>query len=441
MPNLTLASPKRSIRTATASLMAVPTSESHPSCRLHALDALRGIAMLLGVVLHSSISYMEQRMPDLLWAVQDSSRSAVFDWLFWWLHGFRLPLFFVIAGFFSAQLYERRGAREFLRQRGKRLLVPFLAGVAIILPLTFGVWCCGWLASGSCSLENIRRMKFDPAIQDNLYGPAHLWFLEYLFLMCMMYCISRLSVSRCMTRYVNLQPPGDWRQRLLASLWGPLLLSVPAAILIGIDPTAVLSFRNSFVPEPARLAYYGLFFVVGSWLAGNQPLLERYATRGSVSIVYLLLSVPVLLVFGLLLQQYLDAGLGFPGRIALAVSGALFAWLSVFGFLGLFLHFFNREQPALRYLADASYWTYLCHLPVVGLMQVVLAQVSGPAAIKFAIVFVVAAVFGLGSYHWLVRGRWLGAVLNGTAGNRAHWLRPILAIRVFAHYQFQKDEG
>lgn len=100
MPNLTLASPKRSIRTATASLMAVPTSESHPSCRLHALDALRGIAMLLGVVLHSSISYMEQRMPDLLWAVQDSSRSAVFDWLFWWLHGFRLPLFFVIAGFF-----------------------------------------------------------------------------------------------------------------------------------------------------------------------------------------------------------------------------------------------------------------------------------------------------------------------------------------------------
>ncbi len=196
MPNPTLAPPKRSIRTATASLMAVPRSGSRPSTRLHALDALRGIAMLLGVVLHSSISYMEQRMPDLLWAVQDSSRSAVFDWLFWWLHGFRLPLFFVIAGFFSAQLYERRGAREFLRQRGKRLLVPFLAGVAIILPLTFGVWCCGWLSSGSCSLENIRRMKFDPAIQDNLYGPAHLWFLEYLFLMCMMYCFFRLSLSQ-----------------------------------------------------------------------------------------------------------------------------------------------------------------------------------------------------------------------------------------------------
>src|SRR5262249_25552570 len=78
---------------------------------LGAIDALRGGAMLLGIVLHAAISYMPSRMPGLAWGVYEQETNWVFDVVFWWIHGFRLPLFFLIAGFFTGQAYESRGPR------------------------------------------------------------------------------------------------------------------------------------------------------------------------------------------------------------------------------------------------------------------------------------------------------------------------------------------
>ena len=75
--------------------------------RLAAFDALRGGAMLLGVCLHGAIAYMPSRMPGLLWVVQDESTSPLFDVVFWWVHAFRLPLFFLVAGFFAQAHWQR----------------------------------------------------------------------------------------------------------------------------------------------------------------------------------------------------------------------------------------------------------------------------------------------------------------------------------------------
>src|SRR5262249_35127103 len=93
--------------------------------RIAALDALRGGAMLLGICVHSCLSYMRGGMPGLVWGIHEQNTSALFDCLFWWVHAFRLPLFFFIAGFFAVPLYDARGLRGFLVHRGKRLLVPF----------------------------------------------------------------------------------------------------------------------------------------------------------------------------------------------------------------------------------------------------------------------------------------------------------------------------
>ena len=53
----------------------------------------------------------------------------------------------------------------------------------IILPVTFYVWSPGWLISGRCTPKDVLRVRFAPDIQVEVFGPAHLWFLEYLFLM------------------------------------------------------------------------------------------------------------------------------------------------------------------------------------------------------------------------------------------------------------------
>jgi peptidoglycan/LPS O-acetylase OafA/YrhL len=99
--------------------------------RRHDLDALRAIAMLLGIALHAALPYA----PGFPWVIRDSQTSDVFALLFLCIHGFRMPLFFLISGFFTAMVWRRKGLRELLRQRAIRIFVPCLLGTFTILPL------------------------------------------------------------------------------------------------------------------------------------------------------------------------------------------------------------------------------------------------------------------------------------------------------------------
>ena len=85
--------------------------------RLHALDALRASAMLLGIVLHAATSLIVTPIP---WIVHDVSRTYAFDAMLGAIHGFRMPLFFFLGGFFAHLLYKRDGPAAFLRGRAMR---------------------------------------------------------------------------------------------------------------------------------------------------------------------------------------------------------------------------------------------------------------------------------------------------------------------------------
>src|SRR5262249_13189045 len=95
-------------------------------------------------------------------------------------------------------------------------------------------------------------------------------------------------------------------------------------------------------------------------------------------------------------------------------SVAFCAWLSIFGLLGLCLRCFTWERSGLRYLADASYWLYLCHLPLVALLQLDLYELPLAPELKFLIVVGLTVALGLASYHTLVRYTIVGAWLHGT---------------------------
>ncbi|MHB1426532.1 MAG: acyltransferase family protein [Gemmataceae bacterium] len=381
--------------------------------RIAALDSLRAAAMFLGVCLHAAVSYMAGDMPGLLWVVRDNSTHFSFDIFFWWLHGFRLPLFFFLAGFFAALVEAGRGSRGLLAHRFRRLFVPFVMGCLVILPFCFYIWSAGWLVSGRCTLKEILAIKFGPHIQSELYGPLHLWFLEDLFLLTLVFCAYRwlihLKTSRKRKRrtlpvaYASGSSAGWWRSL-------PLWLSVPTTLVLTANLRPVLAHHNSFVPDVWRLMYYGLFFAVGAITYSWRKHLAEICRWWSV---YLALSVPVTALLILLLQYHLEGQENWASRLALATTLSLLAWLSVFGFLGLGLRHGNAQRPIMRYLADASYWVYLCHLPLVGLIQLDLEGIAWPAGVKFLVVIGLTALLALASYHMLVRYTFVGACLHG----------------------------
>ena len=104
--------------------------------RYHDLDALRAFAMLLGIVLHACMSFLP--LPITVSANQDIYQdSPGYGWLLSAIHGFRMPLFFVVSGMFTALLWQKRGIGGLLRHRAFRIGVPLLIGLFTIVPVVF----------------------------------------------------------------------------------------------------------------------------------------------------------------------------------------------------------------------------------------------------------------------------------------------------------------
>ncbi len=110
------------------------SNENPVFARRSDLDALRAGAMLLGIVLHASLSFFPS-----FWIVTDRRQDPGFGIVFSAIHGFRMPLFFVMSGFFSAMLLHRRGRRSLVKHRFHRVFLPLLLGMVTIVPLTIGI--------------------------------------------------------------------------------------------------------------------------------------------------------------------------------------------------------------------------------------------------------------------------------------------------------------
>ena len=100
--------------------------------RRYDLDALRAFAMLLGVGLHAALAFFPAP-----WWVQDSTSSfnGPYDEFLWAVHGFRMPVFFLMSGFFTALLWRRRGLRSLLGHRLRRVALPLAIGLVTLVPV------------------------------------------------------------------------------------------------------------------------------------------------------------------------------------------------------------------------------------------------------------------------------------------------------------------
>jgi len=309
------------------------------------LNALRFVAMLLGVLLHALIPYMTVPVPHLLWPVREPA-SCAFDTLYWFLHGFRVPLFFVIAGMTAGKILPLRATREFFLRRLRRLGVPLLIGTFTVLPLMYIVWSWGWLKSGLADPGNVVHIRFRHGMQADLYGFGHLWFLVHLILYSLL--LSAYETSRLR---VAFDKHHSW-------IW--ILIPFPTAALLWIDPRPLTEFHHWFFPRAAEFVYHGWFFAVGAWAVRVPAWVIRWWLAGVAT---------ALVAFLFMHSQLVRAAT--PSGPWLAISASLFAWAGVWGLLG----FFARIRAG-RWATDAALFIYLVHPPLVGVFHVLLFRAA-----------------------------------------------------------------
>lgn len=379
--------------------------------RLHALDAVRAIALLLGIVLHGVMSFLPT-MALINWPIVDNSPSEALNAIFLLIHMFRMPLFFLMAGFFARLMVERGGVPAFAADRARRILLPFLAGCLLIVPLT------AWLLVAMAERQG--KALFHPFIPPDavlLFPMMHLWFLYVLILFYVAFVACRWLVMRLLDRQGRLLPAVDFAVRHLAGTpLGALVLAIPVAVVLFSYPYWWVSLGiptpdHSLVPNVPALLGFGMAFTLG-WLMHRQPsLLQTLARRWAVQLMAAVLLTGMCVAIG---GTALDAVVPDDGsRLVYGVAYCTASWCWVFGLVGAALRYLARRNAAMRYLADASYWMYLWHMPLVFALQAVVMQWGVHWGIKAPLVLGVATLVLLASYRWLVRGTWVGRALNG----------------------------
>jgi glucans biosynthesis protein C len=350
--------------------------------------------MFLGIWMHGVQCYT--KLDVYMWPFKDAARSHFFDFTINWVHIFRMPVFFVMAGFFFALLTTRRGVAKALANRAQRILLPFVLGWAVLAPIIIAT--IGYLKNGSW-VEALALATNGATYWK--YGPLHLWFLEYLLwlypvMLAVDWLVRRVLGMRGLataSRLVRWILQSRWR-----ALWLTLLAGAPMFTMGGW-----LTTPGAFEPNPRILIAYLMFFGFGWVLYFERDILNVMKRCGWMELMVGL----ALTVLGY--AALLDA---MPARVWSFV-GPLATWLFIFGFASLFLRYLERPVGWIRYVSDSSYWLYLIHVPVLIWVQVLIAPLTLPALLKGLLALAIALPPMLISYHFAVRPTWLGALLNG----------------------------
>ena len=201
--------------------------------RLHALDAVRGGALLLGIVVHLSMSFW----PIPLWPIRDNDPSSALLTSFGVIHIFRMSLFFVIAGFFARLLLEKRGPRGFVADRAKRIAIPLL----VSWPLLFAAFIAViiWSAIRAGTWEAMQAQP-QPALSWGTIPLLHTWFL-YVLLWLYAAALAVVGLVRLVDRKGRIAGAADGFVRAIVK-------TQLAPIVLGLPLFAVFAFEQSWIP-------------------------------------------------------------------------------------------------------------------------------------------------------------------------------------------------
>jgi fucose 4-O-acetylase-like acetyltransferase len=228
-------------------------------------------------------------------------------------------------------------------------------------------------------------------VQTNLFD--HLWFLWFLCWLVVIFAL--LAVT-------GLLPSGRGRWWLVAASCLPqMVMGMSLTGFYGPDTSLGL------LPTPHILAFYACFYFFGVATFAAEGIDTRLGRH------WKLLLPAAVAIGGVGLATMND-------RVLATVLQPAYAWTMSLGLIGAFHRFFRNPSPTVSWLADASYWMYLIHVPLVMVAQLLVRQWPLPANVKFLLILAMVTPIMLVTYRWCVRFTPIGRLLNGPRDRKAN---------------------
>jgi len=315
---------------------------SDASTRRPDIDALRVGCILLLHLYHSARMF---NVNDP-WHVKAPRLLPVLNGPMDILHLVRMPLLMLIAGMATAFALRRRSLGGFAWDRVKRLLLPLVFGMLVIVPPQIWVeqvWKGQFFGS---------YWSFWPSVFHGVPYPKgnlswhHLWFVAYLFVFCML-ALPLFRWFRSTHGRTVLSRTEAFLARG-ANVWWLAVPIMGGRFLLRNHPET-----NDLVHDPKTLVFYGGLFLAGH-LLGLMPRLDQRL----VTLRRWHLGLALLLVPSVFFLDKLPPALSY-----LTFYGAI--WASLCAALGYGRATITRTTPTLHHAQALAYPFYIFHQSVI----------------------------------------------------------------------------
>lgn len=339
--------------------------------RLYHLDFLRAFMLFLGVFYRSAHADAGAGDYDF---VREASGA------------FRMACFFIISGYFSVSLLERKGSFSFLKSRTIMLLTPTLVCVALLVPIT-NEWMLAYYANEGA------ESKFE------VFWQQHAWFLIVLLIFTIPLAFVVHSIKWSVNWLSRYMPFTAARTLLfLAVVVGCILFK--KIVVAGFVWSMPLShiYGYSIWAATTYFPYFALGIFMYLWRDIYDRFNTGYVMWGAIALV-VVAGYAYLQSAGLSLEvvnkklHLLRSGLFFYEYIlAIAISLFLFS---------VSARFLDKDFWVVRIMAQSAYTVYIIHFTLVAWFLLVMQ--SAGMSMNTRMVLSAIATCGLGIlFHYLL---------------------------------------
>ncbi len=350
--------------------------------RRHDIDWLRIIAVLLLIPFHTA------RIFDI-WEpfyVKNAQTNVLLTYsVIGFLNEWHMPLFFLLAGASTWFALGFRSGGQYALERLKRLFVPLLFGVLVIVPpqaYLARFQGSGYTGSYLQFLPDYFDIRGDLSGYSGLFTPAHLWFILFLFI----YALISLPL------FLYLKRDGRLLGWLARTGNRPGVIFVFALALFIAGPFPSIGGKN--------LLYYLFLFILGFVLMADPRWTEAIDTHKRLALILGIASMAVTLLLYAI-------GVRFPpysaGDILLYLLRSFDTWFWLIALLGYGRQYLNRANRVLRYASEAAYPVYILHQTVILLVGFYVVTWPVDLGVKYIVIVLGALAATLAVYDLLVR--------------------------------------
>ena len=361
--------------------------------RRYDLDWLRVIAFGLLMLFHTGMLFSTWD-----WHVKNLETSPAFDYVMRFLHQWRMPLLFFISGSAVWFAMERYSAWRYFLERHKRLLLPLVFGMLVVIPPQVyheRLYHDGPYASFWDFYPTTFTTGGYP--QGNLSW-HHLWYVPYIWV------YSMLLLPVCLwLRSLQGRPHLDRFLRWVAQPWVLFLAFIPSAISDALLRPYWPTDANNLTSDWGNFSHKLTFFIAGFVLASGTGVYDLIAAQRRK---FLLTGVLSLVLIEVIWTSKLISAEASPvvGTVYLVFNN-FFIWMWLLAALGYGRRWLSFNHPFLRYATEAVYPFYILHQTVIIIIGYHLAYVNWSLWLKFPLVaaatFLICwAIFALGIRPW-----------------------------------------